>query len=78
MIRTSLLAASLMLPIMAIGTAAHAGPNASDKRYWPSEARVESPLSAYAMERRSFAPGSDRFQASKPQYRGGPKSGLTR
>lgn len=87
MIRTSLLTASLILPIVAIATVANAGPNASDKRYWPADARVESPMSAYAMERRGFAfeaapvaiGGAYRVPVAKPQtYQGGPKSGLTR
>jgi len=86
MIKKCLLSASLILLVMAIATIANAGPNASDKRYWPSEARVESPASAYAMERRGSASqaapvaigGSYRFPVSKPQYLGGPKSGLTR
>lgn len=86
MINKRLLTASLILPIMAIATVADAGPNASDKRYWSNEARVESPASAYAMERRGLVPeaapvaigGSYRVPASKPQYQGGPKSGLIR
>jgi len=87
MLTKPILAISLLLPLVSVSAAAHAGSTISDKSYWPSEARqsaqartVSSPSdlsSAFA-----YGPAAPRLQpATNPNeagsawhYQGGPKS----
>jgi hypothetical protein len=86
MLKKHLLKSSLLLPLVAISAAAHAGETITSKSYWPSEARrtaysvtaaQNDPISAFAS-----AVMTPRFQAAAmaneggnvPRYHGGPKS----
>ncbi len=80
MIGRRLLTASLLLPLVAISGAALAGPNISDKRYWPSEARSEAAYEAFALQgnvqTRQAVPSVIVRQPAPYTYQGEPKSGL--
>ena len=86
MLTKHLLATALILPLVAIPAAAHAGQTISDKSYWPSEARrstqtqtVNSPRdlnSALAYDRAgsSLQPATTLNEAGSAwRYHGGPK-----
>jgi hypothetical protein len=87
MLSKRLFTISLLLRLMVISTAAHAGSTISDKRYWPNEATQN------AQDRSGSSPGNTDFaladdgsgsglqpatnandNASTSRYQGGPKS----
>ena len=89
MLAKRLLAISLLLPLVAISAAAHAGSTITDKSYWPSEARQSAQIetvgsrgnvySAFAYEGpvsslQSAANTND--DGSAWRYEGGPKSSV--
>jgi hypothetical protein len=88
MLKKSLLAFSLLLPLTAISATAHAGSTISDKSYWPSEARQSVQDRTVASQRDlNSAFAYDRTSSSRLQpvanpneagsawrYQGGPKS----
>jgi hypothetical protein len=87
MLKKSLLAISLLLPLVAISATARAGSTISDKSYWPSEARQSvqtttvgsqrDPNSAFAYDREaSRLPRATNPNEVGPawRYQGGPKS----
>jgi hypothetical protein len=69
-----LILATSMMALVAISSHAYAGATVSDKRYWPSEARVSSqtvvrqPQSAFGAAMAQFSETVER------RYSGGPKS----
>ena len=74
---------SLLLPLVAISTAAQAGSTITDKSYWPNEARQSrqigsasqtGPYAAFAYDRAGsyLAPASG-AGAPAGRYQGGPK-----
>jgi hypothetical protein len=84
MSRKSLLAVSLLMPLMAISSMAYAGPKITDKTYSPGEVRSQQTEAdwrgAYAMEPGArlgrTAPAVNTGQ-SQCRYQGGPKSPMT-
>jgi hypothetical protein len=87
MLKKHLLKISLLLPLVAISAAAHAGSTITDKSYWPSEASQSaqhrtggSPSdvnSAFAYDRAALRlqPSTNTNEGgSFPRYQGGPKS----
>ena len=86
-----LLTISLLLPLVTISAAAHAGSTITDKSYWPSEARQSAQhrtggsqsdrSSAFAYDRTTFrvqsAPNTTEG-TSAWRYQGGPKFQMTR
>ena len=84
MLKKSLLAISVLLPLAVLSATAQAGVTISDTRYWPSEARPAVHGGAGAVwrgPRDAFAssiveplqtPTND--GANAPRYHGGPKS----
>jgi hypothetical protein len=86
MLKKQFLEISLLLPLVAMSAAAHAGSTITDKSYWPSEATQSAQdrtggsssdvNSAFAYDRaaplRSAINPSD--GGSFPRYQGGPKS----
>ncbi len=87
MLKKSFLTISLMLPLVAISAAAHAGSTITDKSYWPNEARrtvytygvtapQNDPSSAFASTvvapRLQVSPRVN-TGGSGPRYHGGPK-----
>ena len=84
MSRKLLLAASLLMPLMAISSMAYAGPKIVDKTYSPGEVRSQRTepdwRGAYALERgappRQVVPGVGAGQ-HQCRYQGGPKLPMT-
>jgi hypothetical protein len=86
MFKKHLLKISLLLPLVAISAAAHAGSAISDKRHWPSEAKPtaygvtasqNNPRSAFAssvMTPRFEAAPMANEGGNVRRYHGGPKS----
>jgi hypothetical protein len=86
MLSKYLLTISLLLRLMVISTAAHAGETITDKSYWPSEARQSaqnpsgssqgdfSSALAYDGSASSLQPATNTDDASTWRYQGGPKS----
>ena len=87
MLSKHLLTISLLLRLMVISTAAHAGATITDKSYWPSEVRQSaqnpsgrsqgnfSSALAYDGSVSSLQPATNtNDDASAGRYQGGPKS----
>ena len=87
MLTKRLLTISLLLPLVAISAAAHAGSTITDKGYWPSEARQSQQTrtggsqsdvtSAFAYDQAAsrFQPATNPNAGGFPsRYQGGPKS----
>jgi hypothetical protein len=88
MLTKHLLTISLLLPLVAVSAAAHAGSTISDKSYWPSEARQSAQVrtvgsqrdlnSALAYDRAASGvqPTTNTFDGGW-RYQGGPRSQMT-
>jgi hypothetical protein len=89
MLAKRLLTISLLLPLVAISAAAHAGSTITDKSYWPSEARQSAQIgtvgsrgnvfSAFAYDGpvSSLQPAANtNDDGSAWRYEGGPKSSV--
>src|ERR1700676_3549258 len=85
MLKKRLLTISLLLRLMAISTAAHAGSTITDKSYWPDEARQTAQSSSLSSQSNFNSALADEGSASSLQlatndggstrrYQGGPKS----
>jgi hypothetical protein len=84
-VKKRLLTISLLLRLMAISTAAHAGSTITDKSYWPDEARQTAQSSSLSSQSNFNSALADEGSASSLQlatndggstrrYQGGPKS----
>lgn len=82
MLKRSLLAISLVLPLAALSATAHAGSTITDKSYWPNEARRTAQSAIYAQDPGRSAIVYDRRapivapaieDQSAWRYQGGPK-----
>ncbi|MEH2546378.1 hypothetical protein V1283_003023 [Bradyrhizobium sp. AZCC 2262] len=87
MLKKSLVALSLLVPLAALSATAQAGSTITDKNYWPNEARRTAPVetgisrgdaySAFAYDRtgsRLQPVASPNAAGSAWRYQGGPKS----
>ena len=73
MSRKHILTVALLLPFMAASNLAHAGPQASDRAWWPNWAQNNSSGDAYAIRPTALdaqAPQTSRSQVTC-RYRGG-------
>ena len=82
MLAKRLLTLSLLLPLVAISAAAHAGSTITDKSYWPSEARPAAHIRSGASQnelRDAFASSATQADESGNawRYQGGPKYQVT-
>ncbi len=79
MSRKHILAASLLLPFIALSSVAHAGPQASDRAWWPNQSNGYAPSRTYTTQpvaaRVPVAPRPSGNQATC-RYQGGPRSPL--
>jgi hypothetical protein len=70
----SLVLATSMIALIAISGEAYAGATISDKRYWPSEARLSSQTVVRQPENAFGAVGAPSIETAGRRYSGGPKS----
>jgi hypothetical protein len=77
MFRKHILMASLLLPFMAASSLAHAGPQPSDRAWWPNQAASSAPSRGYATE---LVAGRDQIAPQATgrscRYHGNPRSPL--
>ena len=79
MSRKHILAASLLLPFIALSNVAHAGPQATDRAWWPNQPTYSAPSRTYTTQpvaaRVPVAPRPGGNQTTC-RYQGGPRSPL--
>ena len=79
MSRKYILIGSLMLPLLAVSNLAHAGPQPSDRAWWPNQATSYTASRGYTTEpvaaRDQMAPQAIGGQKTC-RYQGGPRSPL--
>lgn len=79
MSRKHILAASLLLPFIAVSNVAHAGPQPSDRAWWPNQSNGYAPGRATITEPvAARAPVAARPSGNQTtcHYQGGPRSPL--
>jgi hypothetical protein len=74
LITKPLILATSIMALVALSSHAYAGATVSDKRYWPSEARLSSQTVVRQPESAFDAAGAQFTQTAGRRYGGGPKS----